>query len=238
MVSDPDHSDRPQPDIALVSPDLAHLTCETMIVAALARGRSTLRSPADTDETRCLADGLRTFGAEIRFDTDACRLTIGGQGGYWPTEEAEIDCGRHVLTLHLLTAAATLAQGQYRLAALFDNPGAIRALADALTDLGASLDLEISGNDVTVNVGSSALLGGRTMLAAAAPPEALAALLLIAPHARNDVFITATGNPLVDPTESVMTAFGAEVIRDRHHFIIPAPNPYQPRNASLGPCPE
>ena len=65
-------------------PGSKSLTQRYMMLAALADGVSTIQNPLDAVDTRALAAGLATLGAQVRWPKNGA-LEIGGVNGIFPS---------------------------------------------------------------------------------------------------------------------------------------------------------
>lgn len=122
-------------------PGSKSLSNRGLLLAALARGTTTLTNVLDADDTRVMIDALRALG--IRVDRDGDRAVITGGAGAFPVRTAELFLGNAGTAMRPLTAALAFAGGHYRLdgvARMRERP--IGDLIDALQALGARIRYE------------------------------------------------------------------------------------------------
>src|SRR5262245_21122483 len=95
-------------------PGSKSLTNRALLVAAWARGDSTIEGILLADDTRCMRQALEQLGVRLRVDTTSKRATITGCGGHWPAGEASIFCGNAGTVIRFLAAACAASHGDYR----------------------------------------------------------------------------------------------------------------------------
>lgn len=204
---------------------------QALVMACLADGRSRLGGAQIDTPTQLLIDNLLALGVAIVTDPDSDSIDVAGTGGYWPNSDAELDCRDSFSLACLLAAGCGIGRGQYTVvcAAPPDGADPFVPLLDSLLDLGAAISHDLVDGCVAVNLGPTALRGGTTKLAAATPACVLASLLLIAPYALTDVFVSCRGPVVeeVEPLLMLMNRFGVPAIQDGPRFIIPAPQRYR-----------
>jgi 5-enolpyruvylshikimate-3-phosphate synthase len=203
---------------------------QALVMACLADGRSRLSGTRIDAPTRLLIENLLSLGVAIVTDADSGSIDVAGTGGYWPNSDAELDCGESFLLACLLAAGCSIGRGQYTVVytAPPDGAGPFAPLLGSLLDLGATVSHDHIDGRIAVNLGPTALRGGTTEIAAAAPACVLASLLLIAPYALTDVFVSCRGPAAqeVEPLLMLMDRFAVPAIQDGPRFIIPAPQRY------------
>jgi len=208
-----------------------------LLAAALADGTSQLANLPANDEVQLLIDALRGLGVRIRIDPAAGHAVVQGCGGHIPEGEAELYCGRWESVAKASLAVSCLGQGRYRLtgeAAAGD--WSLDALAAWLQRLGAQIAFP-SAPDTLPAIAHARGLRGGTLRIETGDIDALAALLVVAPYARSDVFLD-LAQSVVEQIEhrrlrivlDVMEAFGVAVVEQRMtRFIVAAPQRYQAR---------
>ena len=162
-------------------PGSKSLTQRYMMLAALADGVSTIDNPLDAVDTRALAAGLATLGAQVRWPKNGA-LEIVGVNGIFPSCGIlnAVDGGTPA---RFLMAAACLATGTSTL----DGSARLRQrpMHDGV-DLLNSLDADISrvaDTQLPLRITPTELFrnGGSCSFAALASSQFISALLLIAP---------------------------------------------------------
>jgi 3-phosphoshikimate 1-carboxyvinyltransferase len=223
-------------DAAVSVPGSRSLTNRALVCAALASGESQIDGWLDADDTRAMREGLGRLGVEVTERDGA--LVVKGLGGRFAIPLHPIDCGASGTTMRFLAACAARVAGRVVLdgtARMRERP--IQELADALNRMGARASTVAGCPPLTVQGGT--LHGGQIGIDASRSSQFLSALLLIAPMCPQDVELVTgdiTSRFYVDMTLDVMNAFGVAVqMPHKHHFLIPAPQPYRPRRYRVEP---
>lgn len=100
-------------DAAVTPPGSKSLTNRALLLAALARGESTLvNCLRDADDARRMIAAVQQLGATVRDGPDGS-LVVGGVDGRWrvPPEGARLDLGNAGTAARFLAASAVLANG-------------------------------------------------------------------------------------------------------------------------------
>jgi 3-phosphoshikimate 1-carboxyvinyltransferase len=207
----PDPWPAPQPTGPLRAtvriPGSKSVTNRALVLAALAEGTSTLRSPLASRDTLLMAGALGALGAPV----DTARgeaWTVRGTGG--PLRPAEVparlDVGNAGTVARFLPAVAALAEGDV----VLDGDPRVRErpvgpLLGALRALGADVDDGGRGAlPVTVR-GTGLLAGGEVTLDASSSSQLVSGLLLAAPRTRDGVTVRHRGGPLPSAPHLAMT---------------------------------
>jgi 3-phosphoshikimate 1-carboxyvinyltransferase len=228
-------------DATIEVPGSKSYTNRALLVAALARGASTVTGALFSDDTRYMCNALQKLGIEINADEKQARFDVHGNGGDIPVSSAELYIGNSGTTSRSLTAYVSLGRGRFVIDG--DEPmrhgRPISDLLDALRQIGISARSQFDNGHLPVIVEANGLEGGKTRLDASKSSQFLTALLLIAPYARNGLKIEVIGDlktPYIDITLAVMEAFGAEVVNEGYrYFRIEGGQRYQPRVYNVEP---
>jgi 3-phosphoshikimate 1-carboxyvinyltransferase len=228
-------------DVTIEVPGSKSYTNRALLVAALARGASTVTGALFSDDTRYMCNALQKLGIEINADEKQARFDVHGNGGDIPVSSAELYIGNSGTTSRSLTAYVSLGRGRFVIDG--DEPmrhgRPISDLLDALRQIGISARSQFDNGHLPVIVEANGLEGGKTRLDASKSSQFLTALLLIAPYARNGLKIEVIGDlktPYIDITLAVMEAFGAEVVNEGYrYFRIEGGQRYQPRVYNVEP---
>ncbi len=221
-------------DATIDVPGSKSYTNRALLVAALARGTSTVTGALYSDDTRYMCNALQKLGVEIDADEKRATFDVYGNGGDIPVSNAELYIGNSGTTSRSLTAYVSLGCGRYVIDG--DEPmrhgRPISDLLDALTQIGVSARSQYDNGHLPVIVEANGLAGGKTRLDVSKSSQFLTALLLIAPYAKNDVEIEVIDDremPYIDITLSVMEAFGVQVVSEGYqYFRIEGGQRYQP----------
>ena len=228
-------------DATIEVPGSKSYTNRALLVAALARGASTLTGALFSDDTHYMCNALQNLGVEIDADEKRAMFDVSGNGGDIPVSSAELYIGNSGTTSRSLTAYVSLGRGRFVIDG--DEPmrhgRPISDLLDALTQIGVSARSQYDNGHLPVIVEANGLEGGSTRLDVSKSSQFLTALLLIAPCAKNDVEIEVVGDremPYIDITLAVMEAFGVQVVSDGYkYFRIEGGQQYQPRIYNIEP---
>lgn len=205
-----------QPGGRVRLPGSKSITNRSLLMAALAHGRSVVRNALDCDDSRYMIDALRKLGV-IVARSDEGSIQIDGAGGPFPERSAELYLGNAGTTLRFLTAALTLGGGHYVLdgdARMRERP--IADLVRALVALGA--DAAAPTGCPPVTLGPRPLIGRRIDISGSISSQFVSAILMAAPLAPRRVELRVTGElvsrPYIDLTLEGMRDFGARVYVD------------------------
>ncbi len=218
---------------------------QMLVAAALADGPSRLRFSVRDDDSRGVPDdtggvldedargvlaGLESLGVGIRVHEPVGKLEVQGVGGHWSAGDARLD-GSSPTAAWALAAACAVGVGRYEVTC--PQPASDTAgLVHALHDLGVGIGYADQEKGVQITLLARGLAGGTIRLPAEALPPWWPAVLLVAPYAREDVFVDAPPEAGVREhsagTLALMERFGVTVIADRGgRMIIPAPQRYR-----------
>jgi len=205
-------------------PGSKSITQRALIVASLAEGKSELKGPLDSEDTRFLRNAMVSLGISIKDKgTD---WTIEGQGGRILPVNQDLYLGNNGTGIRFLTSLVALGQGTYRLTGterMAERP--IGPLLEALKAWGSEARSVENTGCPPVVIKAHGLEGGETLLSASKSSQYLSSLLLVAPIARNPARITLDGplvsRPYVDLTLDVMAAYGVRVREEGETFFVP-----------------
>ncbi len=224
-------------------PGSRSITNRALLCAALARGTSELRGAGSSDDTEAMRAGLRALGAGIEDDPERRddRWRVTGVDGRFAKPAAPLDVRMSGTTARFLTAAATLAAGPV----VVDGAPRMRErpisdLADALTGLGAGIEVLGDGGCPPVRVAGGGLPGGEATIDARRSSQYVSGILLAAPYAERDVTLhfeagVLVSRPFVELTLDVMRAFGAEAKLGETQVQVTAGRPYAAREYAVEP---
>jgi 3-phosphoshikimate 1-carboxyvinyltransferase len=183
------------PDTTITVPGSKSITNRSLILAALAEGRSTVRDALFSDDTAVMLDSLRRLGFEVTADETRDEIVIDGRGGAIPAAEAELFLGNSGTSIRFLTALAALGAGNYRLDGVERMRKRPQAdLIDALAGLGVEVTCEGAPGYPPLRVhGTGGIDGGRVKVRADASSQFLSALLMIGPFARRGLELEVVG---------------------------------------------
>ena len=228
-------------DATITVPGSKSYTNRALLVAAMASGVSTLTGALFSDDTHYMSASLRKLGVKIDADEKRATFVVHGNSGEIPVPGAELYIGNSGTTSRSLTAYVSLGHGKFVIDG--DEPmrhgRPIADLLDALTQIGVSARTQFENGHLPVIIEADGLTGGKTRLNVTKSSQFLTALLLIAPHAKNDMEIEVIGTremPYIDITRSVMAAFGVQVTSEDYKFFrVKGGQQYQPRVYNIEP---
>lgn len=197
-------------------PGSKSLTNRFLVLAALANGRSRLRSPLRSRDTLLMADALRALGVGITdAPADSPRGAIDADWLVHPgplTGGTAIDCGLAGTVMRFLPPVAALATGAVR----FDGDPQARArpMGPVLTALRAlGVDIDDDGREalpIAVH-GRGSVPGGSVTIDASASSQFISALLLAGARYERGVSVHHDGKPVPSEPHLAMTV---ETLRD------------------------
>ena len=193
-------------------PGSKSITNRALLLAALAKGTTTLRGALFSRDTRIMVAALQQLGFKIETDETALSIRVEGRGGEIPVREAKLDVGNAGTAARFLTALVCLrSDGTYH----FDGDEAMRrrpigALLEALETQGA----KASARYFPFTLRTAGLRGGAVALDASESSQLLSALLMVAPHAKSPLTVRLRGEtvsrPFVVMTERMVKEFTAQ----------------------------
>ena len=208
-------------------PGSKSLTQRYMMLAALADGVSTIDNPLDAVDTRALAAGLATLGAQVRWPKNGA-LDIVGVNGIFPSCGIlnAIDGGTPA---RFLMAAACLATGMSTL----DGSARLRQRpmddgVDLLNSLGADIS-RVADTQLPLRITPTKIFrnGGSCSVAALASSQFISALLLIAPWLKRGMQVEFEGAQpsvsYIDLTVDCLLQVGVDVVWNSEQGTIDIP---------------
>jgi 3-phosphoshikimate 1-carboxyvinyltransferase len=203
-----------------------------LLLAALARGTTTLTGLLESDDTRVMLDALRRLGIDIR-DLAGRRYEIVGAGGAFPVKRADLDLGASGLSMRTLVAALAFSGGDYRadgVPRMRERP--IADLVDALRPLGADIGYEMNDGFPPVRIRRGAPHAAPVRIRGDVSSQFLTGLLQALPLLRAAVNVTVEGElisrPYIEITLNLMRRFGVDVAREEWtSFTVPQGEGYR-----------
>ena len=209
-------------------PGSKSLTQRYMMLAALADGVSTIQNPLDAVDTRALAAGLATLGAQVRWPKNGA-LEISGVNGIFPSCGIlnAVDGGTPA---RFLMAAACLATGISTL----DGSARLRQRpmddgVDLLNSLGADIS-RVADTQLPLRITPTEIFrnGGSCSVAALASSQFISALLLIAPWLKRGMQVEFEGAQpsvsYIDLTVDCLRPVGVDVVWNSEQGTIYIPS--------------
>jgi 3-phosphoshikimate 1-carboxyvinyltransferase len=223
-----------------IPPGSKSYTNRALVLAALARGKSTLEGALFSDDTRHMATALRELGFHVVADEQGKRFEVEGLGGRIPARRASLFVGNSGTTARFLVPLVALGEGVFDIdgnEAMQKRP--IQPLLDAIAQLGGRA-VSLRGNGCPpIRVEAHGLEGGRARMPGALSSQYFTALLLTAPSTRKGVTLEVEGDlvskPYIEVTEQAMNAFGARIVKDEFRRFEVAPGEYGATSYAVEP---
>ena len=209
-------------------PGSKSISNRTLLLAALAEGRTQVRGLLDSDDTRVMIEALRTLGVDVNPGAAAGDWQVDGVRGIFPVKDAALFLGNAGTAFRPLAAALALGDGHYRLegvARMHERP--IGDLVDALRQAGAQVDYRGNEGFPPLAIAPRRAGGGEVVRVRGAVSSQFLTALLIALGAtgggvRVEVVGELISKPYVAMTLALMERFGVQVDReDWRAFVIP-----------------
>ena len=208
-------------------PGSKSISNRTLLLAALARGTTTLTGLLESDDTRVMLDALHALGIAWR-DRGQGTYEIPGAGGPFPVKRADLHLGLSGLSMRTLVAALAFSGGHYRadgVPRMRERP--LADLVDALRPLGADVRYELADGFPPVAIGPGRPAAAPVRIRGDVSSQFLTGLLQALPLLGAEVTVTIDGElvsrPYVDITLNLMRRFGVDVARDgADRFRVPA----------------
>ncbi|QJR15545.1 3-phosphoshikimate 1-carboxyvinyltransferase [Usitatibacter palustris] len=210
-------------------PGSKSISNRTLLLAALARGTTEVRSLLQADDTRVMLEALRALGVGVESHEGHYRITgIGGAKGF-PVKAAKLFLGNAGTAFRPLTAALALADGRYELSGvprMHERP--IGDLVTALRQAGANIDYRgHDGFPPLVIDARSPRESSVVRVRGDVSSQFLSALLLAFPWSGAGVRIEVEGEliskPYVELTLGLIEQFGVTVGREGWRAFTIAP---------------
>jgi 3-phosphoshikimate 1-carboxyvinyltransferase len=230
MSAYPDHLDLGPLDRAAGSvrlPGSKSISNRTLLLAALARGRTQIHNLLASDDVDRMLEALALLGVNITRSRQ--QVVVEGCSGNFPVKQADLFLGNAGTAIRPLTAVLAMCGGHYKLSGvprMHERP--IGDLVDALRSLGA--DIRYLGSEgyppleiMPATLGSALNVRVRGDVSS----QFLTALLMALPLAGRRITIEVVGEliskPYIDITLNLLARFGVKIERDGwSSFSIPA----------------
>lgn len=215
-------------------PGSKSISNRVLLLAALAKGKTTLTQLLDADDTQVMRNALRQLGVQVEDQGSDCIVT--GCAGLFPTKKADLWMGNAGTAIRPLTAALVMQEGEYRLSGvprMHERP--IGDLVDGLKQVGAQIEYEKKRGYPPIQIHAAKIsLPDVIRVKGDVSSQFLTALLMALPLvARQDLQIEVIGElisrPYIEITIQLMSRFGVLV---RH----PSPNLFVIPRTQVGAC--
>lgn len=209
-------------------PGSKSISNRTLLLAALAEGRTEIHDLLDSDDTQVMLSGLSSLGVKIE-PLGLNSYAVHGVAGPFPVKQAELFLGNAGTAFRPLTAALALSGGTYTLsgvARMHERP--IGDLVDGLRQIGVQVEYLQNDGYPPLKLSPSAIsLSAPIKVRGDVSSQFLTALLMALPLTGQTAQIEVVGEliskPYIEITLNLMARFGVKVERSAwSHFTIPA----------------
>lgn len=195
-------------------PGSKSFTNRALIMAALAKGTSTLTGILKSDDSFWCIDALNKLGIKTKIEGDV--VTIHGCHAKWPNKQADLYIGASGTIARFLPGALAVGlEGTWDLEAsdrMSERP--VKSLIRALTDLGADIDYLNNEGYYPIRIKGKGLEGGPVTISGKTSSQFISGLLLAGPYAKEVITITIPDyivqKDYVKITLSLMEQFGVK----------------------------
>ena len=214
-------------------PGSKSITLRALLLAALARGETTLDGVLDSDDSRVMLDAMRTLGIDWeRIGTDSIRVR--GAGGAFPVKRADIFVGNSGVSTRSLVAALAFSGGHYDVDGvprMRERP--ISDLVDGLRQVNASIEYTGTEGFPPLHVAPARIDVARPVrVRGDVSSQFLTGILQALPLAGQPATVQVVGElisaPYIDITLNLMARFGVTAARDGwREFRLPGDAAYK-----------
>ena len=215
---------------ALRLPGSKSISNRTLLLAALARGATTLEGLLESDDTRVMREALETLGVRIEtLGAERARVHGVGAGHGFPVKRATIFLGNSGTSARSLAAVLALADGHYELRGvprMHERP--IGDLVEALRPAGARIEYLGSEGFPPLAIAPRERTGAKRLaIRGSISSQFVSGVLMALPWAGEAMRVEIEGEliskPYVDLTLGLMERFGVAVKREGwKSFDLPA----------------
>ena len=210
-------------------PGSKSISNRTLLLAALARGVTTVTHLLAADDVERMLDALDALGVRIERHRQSSEFTVHGVAGKFPIKRAALSLGNAGTAFRPLTAALAFSGGNYELSGvprMHERP--IGDLVDALAALGAEIRYVGRHGYPPLAIGPGKVRGsGSVSIRGELSSQFLTALLMALPLIGGGTTVDVAGEliskPYIDITLNLMDRFGVHVEREEWRtFRVPA----------------
>lgn len=213
-------------DGEITLPGSKSVSNRALLLAAMAKGTTTLTNLLDSDDIRHMLKALQQLGVEYQLSEDKTVCEVTGRGGVLGSCDEPLFLGNAGTAMRPLCAALCLGHGVYQLGGeprMEERP--IGDLVDALRQAGAEIIYQKNDGYPPLKIHADGIKGGSVSIDGSVSSQFLTAFLMAAPMATNDCEVTIKGDlvskPYIDITLKMMASFGVEVEnRNYQKFLI------------------
>ena len=208
-------------------PGSKSLSNRALLLAALAKGTTTVTNLLDSDDIRHMLNALKALGVNYQLSEDKTCCEVEGLGGAFQVKNGlSLFLGNAGTAMRPLTAALCLkgkTEGEIILTGeprMKERP--IKHLVDALLQAGANVRYLENDGYPPLAIRNQGIKGGMVKIDGSISSQFLTALLMAAPLAEDDLDIHIVGDlvskPYIDITLAMMKDFGVSV--ENQHYQV------------------
>lgn len=200
-------------------------TNRALIIASLANGKSILKNPLYSDDTKYMMESLEKLG--VKFEENDKDLTVYGTGGKFNTaDNMELFCGIAGTTSRFLTGLSVLFRNDVIIngeGKILERP--IGELVDGLKQIGVEIEYLGKEGSLPLKVNGENVNGNEISISGKISSQYFTALMMVAPLLENGLRIKVLDEQIsksyIDITCDIMKAFGINIINnDYKEYII------------------
>ncbi len=203
-------------------PGSKSLSNRILLLAALAKGTTTVTNLLDSDDIRHMLNALKLMGVSYQLSDDRTVCTLEGLGGVFNCDApTELFLGNAGTAVRPLTAALCMSRGRFTVtgeARMYERP--IGDLIDAMRSLGADVTYQKDDGFPPLLINGADLSGGEVSIKGSISSQYLTALLMVSPLLSSNLIIKMDGElvskPYIDITLDVMARFGISVVNNNY----------------------
>jgi 3-phosphoshikimate 1-carboxyvinyltransferase len=222
-------------------PGSKSITNRALLIAALCDNSVSLDNVLFSDDSIHFMDCLTKLGFEVTSNELTKKVTILGQGGKIPNQQAEIDVGSAGTAARFITALLALSNGCYLVNSspqMAARP--MKPLLETLIQLGAAFEFLQTPNCLPFYLRGVGFQGGPVTIKASQSSQFLSALILVGCYGKKDLEITLDGalaaKPYVEMTLKMMQDFGVKAITEGYQrFVVPQGQRYHAIDYTIEP---
>lgn len=203
-----------QRQIEIEVPGSKSITNRALLLATLAKGKSTLRGVLFSDDSRHFLQCIQELGFETEVDEAGKTIEVTGMGGAVPKKEAAIYVGSAGTAARFLSAYLGISHGTYHLdasAQMRRRPMA--PLLECLRELGCGVQCEEKEGFFPFTLQSDGFGKHQVSVDIDSSSQFLSALLIVASLSPEDMEIQVKGShgmAYIHMTERMMAQFGVQ----------------------------
>ncbi len=218
-------------------PGSKSISNRVLLLAALAKGASTLTNIQISDDTLVFVQALKDLGFDIR-EVDEASCVVTGSGGRIPSDSATVWCGSAGTAARFLLAAVGTGDGTYN----FDATEQMKrrpmtTLIEALSFQGVQMNSETG--TFPLEMVTKGMTGGRIAMDASESSQFTSAMLMAAPLAKSPMEVQAdvrVSRPYIEMTTTLMAQYGVVVTKPEDDmFVIPNTGSYKAHDYAVEP---